>query len=710
MRSLVMRSSKHTGIVSRASLRRRSWEVLSSLASGLAFSTTFAARLYYPSTFNGRNTPLASSHAPLPLVGFAVGWTCDAAMYADIFSHLASHGFVTVVPLFNDLSSQPLVQFNFRSQLSQLLSSLAFVGAQVRAGAGPAFGDATAGSWAGRIDASRFALAGHSAGAGVALQGAAEAGRRVAAVATLGAWVNIATTPWLSSLPSAITAPALMLSGEWDEHAPLADNGQRVYDLLTSPKLLPVIAGGSHCFLDWTAASDGAPLLGLLPWYGYSSCPKAQIAAMPPPVGRGGTGMRDQILLAQTHLAAFFGLYMLNDTDAAPLVWGDAMRDNSWWSSVQLAPGASLSAQPAEVEAAAGGVTLQAALSNLGVSAGNWSLTATAFMRAEPNASVATAEDAPANASVAGMLREQLSPAAPAPASSGLRLKLSDAWMALHADLDAAALQRSAALLPRAPALAAILAAFRRPPPPPAAPARRLLLQLPPSAPPSSAGGFSLEIDASQAAPGNHTVLLAARSLVDGGSTCYASIAVSVPAGVGLDPGADVAASQQGVAPLVSALAGAASAQMGRLAAALSAPAPPTVSALAGPDAPRLIDPKALGAAAAAAASQALAALASAAATLPPQQTSRDALQALAMQLLQALPSGLDFSALGGAAGAALASLRSALLIRVGFGALVTPPPRPPPPPPPATPSPPPPTALSAAADLLRGLDRLLHP
>ena len=685
--------------------------MLSSLAAGQAFSTTFAARLYYPATFNGRNTPLASARAPLPLIGFAVGWTCDAAMYADIFSHLASHGFVTVVPLFNDMSSQPLVQVNFRSQLSQLLSSLAFVGVQARAGAGPAFGDGTAGSWAGRIDASRFALAGHSAGGGVALQGAAEAGRRVAAVATLGAWANIATTPWLSSLPSAITAPALLLSGEWDEQAPLAENGQRVYDLLTSPKVLPVIAGGSHCFLDWTAASDGAPLLGLLPWYGYSSCPASQIAALPPPVGRGGTGMRDQISLAQTHLAAFLRLYMLNDTDAAPLVWGDAMRNNSWWSSVQLAPGASLSAQPAEVEATAGGVTLQAALSNLGVSAGNWSLTATAFVPAELNATAATADDAAANASVAGMLREQLSPAAPAPAASGLRLRLSDTWMALGADADATARQRSVALLPRAPALSAALAAFRRPPPPPPAPARRLLLQLPPSLPPSSAGGFSLEIDASKAAPGNHTVLLAARSLVDGGTTCYASVAVRVPAGVGLDPSANGAAALQlGVAPLVSALAGAASAQMGRLAAALSAPAPPTVSALAGPEMPRLVEPNALGAAAAAAASQALAALASAVATLPPQPTPRDAVQALAMQLLQALPSGLNLSALGGAAGAALASLRSALLVRVGFGALVPPPPQPPPPPPPATPSPPPPTALSAAADLLRGLDRVLHP
>ena len=529
-------------------------------------------------------------------------------------------------------------------------------------------------------------------------------------MATLGAWANIATTPWLSSLPSTVTAPALLLSGEWDEHAPLAENGQRVYDLLTSPKLLPVIAGGSHCFLDWTAASDGTPLLGLLPWYGYSSCPASQVAALPPPVGRGGTGMRDQILLAQTHLAAFFRLYMLNDTDAAPLVWGDAMRDNSWWSSVQLAPGASLSAQPAEVEAAKGeNITLQAALSNLGVSAGNWSVTATAFMPAEPNATVTAADDAAANASVAGLLREQLSPAAPAPAASGLRLRLSDTWVALDADADAAARQRSAASLPRVPTLSAALAAFRRPPPPPA-PARRLLLQLPPSSPASSAGSFGLEIDASQAAPGNHTVLLSARSLVDGGSACYTSIAVRVPAGVGLAPNAgDAAAAQTGVAPLVSALAGAASAQMGRLAAALAAPAPPTVSALAGPDTARLFDPKALGAAAAAAASEALSTLARMAATLPPQPTPRDALQALAMQLLQALPAGLNVSALGGAAGAALAALRSALLIRVGFGALVPPPPRPPPPPPPATP-PPPPTALSAAADFLRGLDRLLHP
>jgi hypothetical protein len=631
-------------------------------------------------------------------------------MYDATLSHLASHGIVSVVPLFNDLASQPLVQGDFRSQLSQLLSAVAFVGAQGRPGAGPAFGDATSGSWAGRVDASRFALAGHSAGAGVALQGAAEAGRRVAAVATIGAWVNIATTPWLPSLGSAITAPALLLSGEWDEHAPLADNGQLVYDALTSPKLMPIIAGGSHCFLDWTAgsANRSPPLLGLLPWYGYSSCPKAQMDALPPPLGRGGVGMRDQMMLSATHLAAFLRLYMLNDTDAAPLVWGEPMRRNTWMSEVQMAPGAALATPETEVVATTQGVTLTAQLTNLGVAAGNWSITATAVMPVAANAT----DDAPAaadsgNASLAGKLREQLSPAAPAPAASGLRLQLSDAWLALDADAGAVARQSTSALLPRAPALATMLAAFRRSPPPAPPPQlpRRLLLQLPAS---TSASGFSVDIDASQAAPGNHTLLLAARSLADGGSTCYAAITVRVPDDVGTAPDSDAAT--QSVAPLVSALAGAASAQLGRLAAALAALAPPAVSALVGPDGTRtsgvLFDAKAAGVLAAAAASEALAALARAAAALPPQPTPRDTLQSLALYWLQALSDtgALSLSALGGAAGAALSSLRAALLIRVGFGGLLSPPP-PPPSPPPASP-PPPPTTLSALADLLNRLFR----
>ena len=385
------------------------------------------------------------------------------------------------------------------------------------------------------------------------------------------------------------------------------------------------------------------------------------------------------------------------------------MRRNSWMSEVQMAPGAALATPTAEVEATTQGITLTAQLTNLGVASGNWSITATAVMPVAANAS----DDAPAaadsgNASLAGKLREQLSPAAPAPATSGLRLRLSDAWLALDADADAVARQSTSALLPRAPALAAALAAFRRSPPPAPPPSlpRRLLLQLPASA---SAGGFSVDIDASQAAPGNHTLFLAARSLADGGSTCYAVVTVRVPDDVGTAP--DNSTATQGVAPLVSALAGAASAQLGRLAAALAVPSQNlTVSALAGPDGARtsgvLFDAKAVGASAAAAASEALAALARAAAALPPQPTPRDALQSLALYWLQALSDTgvLSFSTLGGAVGAALSSLRAALLVRVGFGGLVSPPP-PPPSPPPASP-PPPPTTLSALAELLNRLFR----
>lgn len=76
-----------------------SWELISSLVQRRAFSTTFAARVYYPATFSGRNTPVAGDDTKMPLLGFAVGWTCDAAMYEATLSHLASHGIVSVSAL-----------------------------------------------------------------------------------------------------------------------------------------------------------------------------------------------------------------------------------------------------------------------------------------------------------------------------------------------------------------------------------------------------------------------------------------------------------------------------------------------------------------------------------------------------------------------------------------------------------------------------------
>ena len=293
---------------------------MSSLLSGASFRTTFPAALYYPALFAGRNAPPVQAGPPMPVVGFAVGWTCDVAMYEAILQRLASHGLLVVAPLFNDASAEPLAQVNFRSQLSQILSAVAYVGAQAGpAGGSSPFGDPAAGTlWRGRVNASRLGLFGHSAGGGVVLQGAAERGDAVRAVATLGAWVNPATTPWLSALGGTVTAPALLLSGANDTLAPLADNGQRVFDALASPKLLPLLAGGSHCFLDWSASQQGAaPANGLLPWYGYSGCPAAQLAALPPPLGVGGLSMGDQVAQAATHLTTFFKLYLADDADGA---------------------------------------------------------------------------------------------------------------------------------------------------------------------------------------------------------------------------------------------------------------------------------------------------------------------------------------------------------------------------------------------------------
>jgi dienelactone hydrolase len=223
-----------------------SWEVVSALVARAPFQTTFPAMLYYPAMFSGRNTPPAQEATPFPIVGFAVGWTCDVAMYTKLLERLASHGIVVVAPMFNDLATDPLTQVNFRSQLSQILSAVAYVGAQSSAKAA-AFGDLTTSTtWHNRVDTARLGLFGHSAGAGVVLQGAAEQGARVKAVVTLGAWANVATTPWMASLPSAVTAPVMLLSGQNDTLAPLAANGQRVFDALTSPKIMPVLAGGSH--------------------------------------------------------------------------------------------------------------------------------------------------------------------------------------------------------------------------------------------------------------------------------------------------------------------------------------------------------------------------------------------------------------------------------------------------------------------------------
>ena len=705
-----------------------SWEALSSIIAAQPFQTTFGANMYYPAMFQANDAPIATSGGAFPVIGWAVGWTCTAGMYTPIFERLASHGFIVVVPTFNDQSASMALNVNFRSELDEVLSSIAYVIQQSAANAtGFSFGDPTTlNTWHGRVDASAIALAGHSAGGGVVFQGLAEQGVKIKAAATLGAWGNIVTTPWLENLGSTVTAPVMLLSGQNDTMAPVDQNAQVLFDKLRSPKVLPILAGGTHCFLNYAGASPGSRLAdgGIVPWVGFSGCPFANIAALPAPYGHGGLGSSDQIAVTSTLLTAWFSLYLKHDTAAAPLVWGRPMARNSWMSSVQMDSTMRVTAPAAAVvvlndSTPSAEVTLNLTFTGP-VSSEVWTLAATATQdpAAAPATNSSTAEGS--NATLAETLAEQLTLGPPQPTPSALVTQLSVDAVTLTASSLASSAQTSNAALPKSPALPLIWQVLtgRAPPPPPApplsppAPARRLLLQVNSnSSGNSSSTVVTVTIARGFAAAGNHTVTVSVRRNADGGTTAYAFLKVQVvqPAAGPPPPAPQLALDRALGAPLVSALAGGVTTteqrlanrwlfnitgqwQPGKAAAALWAEATATganwlqlANQAASAISPTVAVP--------------LAASPTYARMSPTQQ--------LFLQLLQLLTGGgFDWQAAGASVRSfwqsVIAVSKGAALARTGGAAAV-------PPPSPQVHAPPPPTAAAAAFDLTRSAIALLR-
>jgi hypothetical protein len=424
-----------------------------------------------------------------------------------------------VAPLVSDVLDNPFFEepaVDFKDQQVQLLSAVAW------ARSNPA--------WAGRIHASHLGLGGHSAGGGIAVQAAIEAGGNVTAVATLGGWMNIVTTPWMSSLAASMTAPAMAVSADFDARAPTATNAAVLLNASRAPVLLPVVAEGTHCFLDWQPAQAGSPAraragvgtpLGsgarVMTLAGESDCGLLNQLAQPPTCG---PSQAEEVAFGATLLTAWFALYLQNDVAAAPLLWGGdaaggttASASTAWLSGVQRAPRVALeplgaAASGAAVALRAGGsggdatTLVRLRLRNLGPRGGQWTLDA-AFTGGGGSA------------------------AAP-------RAALSARTLRLGANAAAAAAVAAAAALPRQDALPQVIAKLNTPPPraPPAPTWRsrisgRKLLQEEAAADDSAELSVTLSAAAGVAA-GAYTLRVSATSGADGGTTAYAFVTVVV--------------------------------------------------------------------------------------------------------------------------------------------------------------------------------------
>ncbi|MFD5814016.1 alpha/beta hydrolase family protein [Streptomyces sp. NPDC127038] len=192
-----------------------------------AAGRSYSARVWYPGTTAGANAPVATGTHPG--LAFGHGFFQAITQYESLLGHYASWGVITVVP-----KSQGGLFPQHSAFADDLNAGLTWLTAQ----------NTTPGSrFAGRVDTTRYALAGHSMGGGAALL-AASRNPAVTSVTTLAA---AETNPSAIAAAATLTVPAQYVAGSSDSIAGVASNQQKMYDATPSGTQLRVISGGFHC-------------------------------------------------------------------------------------------------------------------------------------------------------------------------------------------------------------------------------------------------------------------------------------------------------------------------------------------------------------------------------------------------------------------------------------------------------------------------------
>ncbi|MGW6485780.1 alpha/beta hydrolase family protein [Streptomyces sp. NPDC055056] len=192
-----------------------------------AAGRSFGARVWYPGSTAGSNTPVAPGVHPG--VAFGHGFFQAITQYDSLLKHYASWGFIVVTP-----KSQAGLFPSHSAFADDLNAALTWLTTQ----------NTTSGSrFAGAVDTARLALSGHSMGGGAALL-AAGRNPAVKSVSTLAA---AETNPSAITASAGLTVPAQYVGGSADTIAGVADNQQKMFNAKPAPTQLRVITGGFHC-------------------------------------------------------------------------------------------------------------------------------------------------------------------------------------------------------------------------------------------------------------------------------------------------------------------------------------------------------------------------------------------------------------------------------------------------------------------------------
>lgn len=238
---------------------------------------SFSATLYYPATSNGSGAPFNPAGGSYPGIAFGHGFLQQVDKYQSTLEHLASWGYFVVAP-----NTQTGLLPNHSDFATDLRQSLDYLTTQNATPASPYFH---------RVNTEAYGLSGHSMGGGASVLAAA-ADTRLKAVMTMAA-AN--TNPSAINAMPSVTAPIAFLAGEDDNIAPVANHQQPMYANGGPPKLIEILAGGSHCRFEDTdfIFCDGSTL-----------------------------SRPDQLAITRRELTTYFNFYLKRDESLWRQVWG----------------------------------------------------------------------------------------------------------------------------------------------------------------------------------------------------------------------------------------------------------------------------------------------------------------------------------------------------------------------------------------------------
>ena len=197
-----------------------------------ANGSTFTATVHYPATAAQSGAPVDAANGPYPIVAFGHGFVTPVTLYASTGAHLASWGFIVLLPQTQGSLFPSHSQF-----AADLRSSLDWMAGQGAVQGSP---------WAGAVDGARRGVMGHSMGGGCALLAAdADPGIRVAVPLAAAD-----TNPSSTAACAGVRCATRVIVGSQDTIVPPSTNAP-MFANLRGPSQLVTITGGSHCgFID----------------------------------------------------------------------------------------------------------------------------------------------------------------------------------------------------------------------------------------------------------------------------------------------------------------------------------------------------------------------------------------------------------------------------------------------------------------------------